>query len=221
MKKKQEKIFNILTIAISIIALFFSYFSYQLSIQSFEYEKIRDTFIYTPTIIEKVDSVFVQFKSSSENSELQSLSITFPSEINTQKIRMIKKPIQISNYTLEGIAEKYIEDKLRLKRKDSVEMVGNINIPVVFDYSCVVFGSSQYLRESRMLIFDIHYYENTKSIKFNSSFLIDRLGYPLKKRTFYTGPFSKPLDIKIAIQDSIDLQELLRNQLRAKAKMKN
>jgi hypothetical protein len=53
-----------------------------------------------------------------------------------------------------------------------------------------------------------------KKIKFSNSFLIDRLGYPIKRHYFFTGPFSKPLKEKLEIQDSIDLQEMLKMQIK-------
>jgi hypothetical protein len=214
MVTKENKInwFNTLTIVISLIALFFSYLSYQLSKENLEYEKDKDSFLNTPAITEIVDSTFIKFKLNNENSELQSILITFPNDVSVEKIRTAKKPVEISKFILENSVKNYIDNKIKVK--DSIAYVGQVSIPVVFDYSAIVFGYAQNLRENRILIFDINYYENVKKIKFSNSFLIDRLGYPIKRHYFFTGPFSKPLKEKLEIQDSIDLQEMLKMQIK-------
>lgn len=214
MDKKERKInwFNTLTITISLIALVFSYLSYQLSKQNLQYEKYKDSFLNTPAITEIVDSTFIKFKLNNENSELQSLLITFPNDVNIERIKTVKKPVKISTTILENSVKNYIDNKIKVR--DSFAVVGQVGIPVVFDYSAIVFGFAQNLRENRILFFDINYYENVKEIKFSNSFLIDRLGYPIKQHYFFTNPFSKPLEEKMTIQDSIDLQEHLRTQLK-------
>ncbi|MEJ8591616.1 hypothetical protein JSO54_10270 [Riemerella anatipestifer] len=214
MDKTEKKInwSNILTIVISIIALILSFLSYQISKQNLDYEIDKDSFLNTPAITEIVDSTIVRFKLNNENSELQSLLITFPNDVNIKSIKTAKKPVEISTTILENSVKSYVDNKIMVK--DSFAIVGHVGIPVVFDYSAIVFGSAQNLRENRILIFDVHYYESVKKINFSNSFLITRLGYPIKKHYFYTGPFSKPLEEKLAIQDSIDLQELLRTQLK-------
>jgi hypothetical protein len=49
-------------------------------------------------------------------------------------------------------------------------------------------------------------------VKYSNSVLIDRCGKPLKSHYFYKGPFSAPLEEKIANHDKNDVQELLNNQ---------
>lgn len=177
-----------------------------------EYEIDKDSYLNTPAITEIVDSTFIKFKLNNENSELQSILITFPNDVSTEKIKTAKKPVKISKFVLENLVKDYIDNKIKVK--DSVAIVGQVSIPVVFDYSAIVFGFSENLRENRILIFDINYYNNVKEIAFSNSFLIDRLGYPTKRHYFYTGPFSKPLEEKLQIQDSIDIQEMLKIQLK-------
>lgn len=212
MDKKKINLFNIITIVISLIALLFSYLSLQLSKENLEYEKDKDSFLNTPAITEIIDSTYIKIKLNNQNSELQSLLITFPADINIKRIKIAKKPIEINTKVLEDLVKKYVDDKIKLK--DSITIVGQVSIPVVFDYSAIVFGTVQNLRENRILIFDVNYFKNVKKIKFSNSFLIARLGYPIKQHYFYSGPFSKPIGEKLAIQDSIDLQELLGLQLK-------
>ena len=185
--------------AISIIALIVSCRSYRLSENIYEYEQSRDQLIYTPAIKEVTDSADILFMLNSENSELQGINITFPSSIRETSISINTKPIRLSKIAVEILAEKIVSSFI--VPKDSVVSVGNFFIPVMIDYSAIVYGFPQTLRENRLLIFDV-YCDDYLKMTYSNSF-----------HTFYTGPFASSLENRIKERDSEDVQILLSEQL--------
>lgn len=196
--------------AISIIALIVSCRSYRLSENNYEYEQSRDQLIYTPAIKEVTDSADILFMLNSENSELQGINITFPSSIRETSISINTKPIRLSKIAVEILAEKIVSSFI--VPKDSVVSVGNFFIPVMIDYSAIVYGFPQTLRENRLLIFDV-YCDDYLKMTYSNSFLVNRYSFPLKVHTFYTGPFASSLENRIKERDSEDVQILLSEQL--------
>jgi hypothetical protein len=203
--------FNATTLAISIIALIFSYLSWQISKQSFEYGVEKDSMMNTPALQETIDSLSINFSLNS-GADLQMLSIIFPKEVSKHAIIIAAKPMRLVPEILENIAKQYLRDKVKIN--DSIAIVGTVAIPVMINYSAVVFGDSQDFRENRTLVFEIHYYENVENVHFKNTYLISRCGFPLKRHYFYNGPFSGSVSEKIYRQDSIDVQDLLNQQLK-------
>jgi hypothetical protein len=201
----------VLPIIISIIALVISFLSYQTSKQSYDYGVNKDMMIYTPAIKENVDSLNILFFLNNENSELQGISITFPNDITDSPLLLNSKPVELSTFYLETMARNYLSKFVKVR--DSTELFGTFAIPVMMDYSAIVYGFPQQLRENRLLVFNFNLYDDITNVTFTNSFLKGRCGYPLKMHYFYTGPFSSPLRSKIKSQDQKDVQELLMNQL--------
>ena len=111
---------------------------------------------------------------------------------------------------MEILVEQFISKYIQPKK--SIESVGTISIPVMIDYSSIVYGFSQSLRENRLLIFNV-FCDDYMKVTYSNSYLIDRCRFPLKQHYFYTGPFSIPLEGKIRKQDMEDVQEFLKEQL--------
>ena len=199
-----------LPIVLSAVAILISYWSYSVSQKALEYEKYRDAVMNTPAIKECIDSSDVLFSLIGENSELQCMNIIFPSEIENEILNLNTKPIKLSKKALEiraqGLAEKLFIPK------DSIVTMGTLSIPVVIDYSAIVFGLPQSLRENRLFIFNIHCNEYV-NVSYSNSYLINRCSFPLKSRYFYTGLFSKPLNESVVRRDQEDIQSLLKEQL--------
>ncbi|MCE8921501.1 hypothetical protein [Bacteroides ovatus] len=211
MKKVFKFISVVLPIIVSIIALVVSFLSYQTSKQSYEYGIHKDMMVHTPAIKENIDSLSISFSLNNENSELQGISITFPDNISSTPLLINTKPVRINKYYLEMLAKNYLSEFI--EAKDSTVSVGTFAIPVMIDYSAIVYGFPQELRESRLLVFNLYFDDNVKNVTFSNSFLNGRCGYPLRNHTFYTWIFSSSLDEKIKNQDQKDVQELLKSQL--------
>ena len=209
MNKFTHQLLKWLPIIISLVALLLSYFSFSLSQSVFEYEKNRDSFYNTPALKEIVDSTDISFALNTDESELQYIEIAFPNRITEETILINTKPISIGKIALEIYAQKIL-DKL-ITPIDSAVIVGTFSIPVMIDYSVVVHGFPYSLRENRFLIYNL-YCDNYVEVKYSNSVLIKRCGKPLKSHYFYKGPFSAPLEEKIANHDKNDVQELLNNQ---------
>lgn len=99
--------------------------------------------IYTPAIKEFVDSVDIFFTLNADNAELQGLTIVFPHEITNNSISINTKPIKLSKVSMELLAEQIVSKYI--KPKDSIESFGIFSIPVMIDYSSVVYGFLQSL----------------------------------------------------------------------------
>ena len=209
MNKLTYQLLKWLPIIISLVALLLSYFSFSLSQSVFEYEKNRDSFYNTPALKEIVDSTDISFTLNTDESELQYIEIAFPNRITEETLLINTKPISIGKIALEIYAQKILY-KL-ITPKDSAVIVGTFYIPVMIDYSVVVHGFPYSLRENRFLIYNL-YCDNYVEVKYSNSVLINRCGKPLKSHCFYKGPFSAPLEEKIANHDKNDVQELLNNQ---------
>ncbi|MFH7002158.1 hypothetical protein [Flavobacterium bizetiae] len=203
--------FNIITIIISIVALVISYLSWSVSKQSLDYEIGKDSAINTPAIKEIIDSTKITYKLNNA-SELQNLNVTFPKSISDENININTKPIELYKNPIESLAKIYLRNKLSLK--DSTSIVGTFSIPVMMSYSVIVYGQPHILRENRLLVFKINYYDNVENVEYSNSFLIKRAGYPLLRHYYFTGPFTEPLGKKVQNQDLIDVQELLESQLK-------
>jgi hypothetical protein len=184
--------------------------SYTVSRKTFEYEKDRDMIINTPAIKEDINDDQILFLLNGENAELQSMNIIFPAEIEDEIFHLNTKPIKLSKKALE-IRAQGLAEKLFIPQ-DSIVTMGTLSIPVVIDYSAIVFGLPQSLRENRLFIFNIHCNEYV-NVSYSNSYLINRCSFPLKSHYFYTGLFSKPLNESIVRQDQEDIQLLLKEQL--------
>lgn len=211
MKKIIKHITTRLPIIISIIAVFVSYLSYYTSKQNFDYEMNKDMMMHTPAIEENIDSLELSFSLNNDHSEIQSMRITFPCSILEEPILVNTKPIKVNKHYLELLAENYLYKFL--ETKDSIVVLGTFAIPIIIDYSAIVYGFPQSLRENRLFIFNLYSHNNIIKLSFSNTYLINRCGYPLKTHTFYTGPFSSSLEDRIKIQDQKDIQELLSGQL--------
>ena len=200
-----------LPIIISILALVISVLSYFLSKNTFEYEKEVNMFKNTPAIKEEiVDSNTISFTLNSENTELQSVTIAFPSEISDNPISINTKPIQLSKTALETRVQTIINDLII--PKDSCVYFGHFSIPIMIDYSAIVYGFPQSFRENRLLIFNV-YCDKWVDVTYSNSYLIGRYSFPIKTHYIYTGLFAPSLKNRIVEQDNNDVQELLREQL--------
>lgn len=199
-----------LPIIISLIALIISIFSYRLSEKVYEYEKNRDMLIYTPAIKEIVDSVDIFFTLNANNAELQGITIVFPYEIINNSVSINTKPIKLSKVSMEILAEQIVSKYIN--PKDSIESFGIFSIPVMIDYSSVVYGFPQSLRENRLLMFNV-FCDDFIKVTYSNSYLINRCTFPLKQHYFYTGLFASSLEDKVRKQDEEDVQELLKEQL--------
>ena len=82
----------------------------------------------------------------------------------------------------------------------------------MIDYSAIVYGFPQTLRENRYLIFDVYCGDHLK-IDYSNSFLINKCGFPLKSHRFYIGPLASSLEGKIIERDREDVLMLLAEQL--------
>ena len=198
------------SITLSIIALIISYRSYQLSKYISEYERNRDMFIYTPALRENIDSTDIEFILNAESAESQGITITFPSNIRETPIDINTKPVKLSKTAVEVLAEEVVRDFIM--PKDSFVSVGTFSIPVMIDYSAIVYGFPQTLRENRYLIFDV-YCDDYLKIDYSNSFLISKCGFPLKSYRFYTAPFASSLEDRIKARDREDVLMLLKEQL--------
>jgi len=212
-KKKKKKsnlsLINIGTLIVSIIALVVSYLSFQTSQNALEYQSNKDSFQNTPAITETLDSTYVNFGLNND-SELQLLNIVFPSKLEENDILLNTKPIRIRKDVLHQIAEKYLQENLT--KKDSVIYVGTFSIPVMINYSAIVFGQQSNLRENRLLVYDFYNGYSEFKADFKNSFLISRYGYPIKGHYFLYNPFNDNRAEIIEKQDQEDIDELLNSQ---------
>lgn len=199
-----------LPIVLSAVAILISYMSYIISQKAFEYEKDRDIFINTPAIKEDINNEQILFLLNGDNAELQSMNITFPTEIDNEALCINTKPTELSKITLE-IRVQNLAEKLFIPQ-DSLITMGVLPIPVMIDYSAIVYGFPQSLRENRLFIFNIYCDEAVK-VSYSNSYLINRCPFPLKSHYFYSGFFSKPLEERVIKQDYEDVQKLLKAQL--------
>ena len=98
------------------------------------------------------------------------------------------------------------------KRVHHFDTPSIFSIPVMIDYSSVVYGFPQSLRENRLLMFNVFCGDLLK-VTYSNSYLINRCTFPLKQHYFYTGLFASSLEGKVRKQDEEDVQELLKEQL--------
>ena len=166
--------------------------------------------IYTPAIKESVDSLDISFTLNADNAELQGLNIVFPYEITNNSVSINTKPIKLSKVSMEILAEQIVSKYIN--PKDSIESFGIFSIPVMIDYSSVVYGFPQSLRENRLLMFNV-FCDDFIKVTYSNSYLINRCTFPLKQHYFYTGLFASSLEGKALKQDEEDVQELLKEQL--------
>lgn len=146
---------------------------------------------------------------NNDDAELQSLSMTFPSLIDKDNIIISDRNINISKSLLENKVRSYMSNRI-FNIKDSTYIVGKICIPVMFDYSAIVYGFPQNLREMRLLIFELLHHEDKMDLTYSHSFLVKRYGYPIKKQIYI---FSLASPTKVFEQDKKDVLQLLDNQL--------
>lgn len=198
------------SIGLSVFALIVSCRSYKLAERISEYEQNRDMLIYTPALKEYIDSTDIEFVLNAENAELQGVNMTFPSSVRETPIVINTKPVKLSKTAVEVLAEEVVRDFIM--PKDSFVSFGTFSIPVMIDYSAIVYGFPQTLRENRLLIFDI-YCNDYLEIDYSNSFLIKKCGFPLKSHHFYTGPFASSLEDRIRERDREDVLMLLKEQL--------
>lgn len=200
-----KNVFNILTLLISIIALFVSYQALKISESELLYKIEYDSFLLTPALTESIDSSEIIFSLNNE-AQLQMLNIIFPSNFVESDLKRISKPISFSKPRIENIAYHFLKDKILIQ--DSIETVGQLALPVMIEYSCIVKGSSQSLRELRYFIFDV-FGTDKLHIEYINSALINRCGYPIKKQNHWKIPFTNLSDEKIMKQDSVDVVNTL------------
>ena len=203
---------NIGTLIVSIIALVVSYLSFQTSQNALEYQSNKDSFQNTPALSELIDSTYVNF-SLNNDSELQFLNIVFPSQMKEKDFVLNTKPLRIKKDILNQITENYLEENIT--RKDSVAYVGIFSIPVMINYSAIVFGQQNRLRENRFLVYEFDGTKEKFKAEFKNSFLVSRYGYPIKGHYFWNNPFKDNQEEKIEKQDQKDIEELLNIQFQS------
>ena len=201
---------TILTLVFSILALIISIRSCDISKDTLNYTKTIEAFKLTPGLLVECDTIDVKFDLTNQ-AVLQGLRIVFPDKVTSNFLDLKTKPYNISQYILSSKVKDYIESKIQIS--DSIAVIGNINIPVIVNYSAMVNGSSQYLRENRVLIFDVHFEKNLSKITLNSSYLISKVGYPIKEVSYWYNPFGKSKEEKVLEQDNLDVKNLLDEQL--------
>lgn len=208
--KEQINYFNIISITISVIAVFIAYLSFETSKIALEYQISKDSIESTPSLTETKDSLKIEY-GLSNNSELQILQIIFQHKVHSP-IKIITKPVQIRKSIIEEIANDYLISQVSIK--DSVRKEGTLSLPVMIEYSAIINGSSQEYRENRFLLFNFYQTDGKDfNIEYSNSFLNSRFGFPIKGHYFWKMPFTKLSQERISNQDSIDVQELLSNQL--------
>lgn len=203
---------KIVITTLSISALIFSYLSWDVSIQSFNYVAKRDSIINPPEIREYIDSTKISFSLNNYSAEIQNLTIVFPKIITDKVTRIISKPIELQKITLEKLVKNYLRKKL--KNPDATEIEGTFSIPVMMNYSAIVYGQHYSLRENRLLMFHYHYKNSVTNISYSNTIIGNRCGYPLRLHYFFVVPFGESLEKKVEKQDSIDVQEHLEKQLK-------
>jgi len=207
-----KNITSLISLLISIVALAFSYFSYDIAKMSYDFHVHFSSLQNTPSIVEEIDSTTVTF-SATKDAELQGIELIFPSKLKRQSLVVNTKPIRIRKETLENIAFDYLNENYQLK--DSFVAVGVFRIPVMLNYSAISLSQPQLLRENRFLLFEFVWGNDIPHIKFTNTFLNERCGFPLKGHMFLKLPFADVPVERIARQDSMDVQELLDAQLQS------
>ena len=200
-----------LAIIISVSALVLSYLSWDISKQSYNYEVEKDSLINIPEIRQAVDSTKIYF-SLNNSAEMQNLTIVFPKTVTSEVIAIESEPIELNKIIIEKLAKKYIGKKLKID--DATEIEGTNSIPVMMNYSAIVYGQRYLLRENRLLMFHFHYHNTILDVRYVDSYEGNRCGYPLRQHYFFRIPFSKSLNNKVEKQDSTDVQEHLEKQLK-------
>lgn len=202
---------NFLGIFISIFALVFSYLSWDISKQSYNYNLEKDSLINIPEIRQSVDSTKIYF-SLNNSAEMQNLKIVFPKTVTNEVVIIKSEPFELNKISIEKLAKKYIGRKLKID--DATEIEGTSSIPVMMNYSAIVYGEQYVLRENRLLMFHFHYHDTILDVRYVDSYEGNRCKYPLRQHYFFRIPFSESLDERIEKQDSIDVQENLEKQLK-------
>lgn len=201
---------NLLTLLISLFAIILSYWSYQISKQSFEYEEEKNSLEITPALTESVDSVYINFGLNNEKSQLQALQINFPDRYNNKLIKVTTKPYKILRFQIENMAQRFLEKELEVN--DTLIAFGEFALPVIIDYNAIVFGQSYDLRENRMLLFKFTLSEKIAEVSFTNSFLTYRCGFPIKRQFHWKLPWKELEKEKIIKQDKIDVEQTLNEQ---------
>ncbi len=210
-ENKRKTLLDLIAIFISAFALVISALSFWVSNKTLDYEVEKDSFFNTPAISENIDSLDIIFGLNNTQCEIQAMRIIFPTELSKYNIEILTKPISINRQSLDFVAHKYLDD--RLQKRDSIMSIGVFALPVIFEYSAIVFGVQQDLRENRNLLFHI-INNNDLSVKYSNSFLLQRSGYPIKKQLHIALPFGKPIEKKIYDKHMEDVYELLDEQLK-------
>lgn len=200
---------SILSLLISLVALGTTIINTSITGKTLEYSIQKDMMVHTPAIKEYADSLRINYFMNNDDAELQSLSMTFPSLIDKDNIIISDRNINISKSLLENKVRSYMSNRI-FNIKDSTYIVGKICIPVMFDYSAIVYGFPQNLREMRLLIFELLHHEDKMDLTYSHSFLVKRYGYPIKKQIYI---FSLASPTKVFEQDKKDVLQLLDNQL--------
>lgn len=202
--------FNIVTLCFSLLAIFISYFSYEITKQALQFDEAKDSMEKTPAISETTDSVAIYFKSNNPSSELQVLQIDFPDSFSQDILSATTKPLQLSRFRIETIARNFLKNNV--KSSDSTLMVGQFRLPVMINYNAIVFGQPYDLRENRFLLFSFAFSNDYEKVEFDNSFLIQRCGYPIKSQFHWKLPWADVPQEKIVKQDHLDVESLLSIQ---------
>ena len=155
-ENKRKTLLDLIAIFISAFALVISALSFWVSNKTLDYEVEKDSFFNTPAISENIDSLDIIFGLNNTQCEIQAMRIIFPTELSKYNIEILTKPISINRQSLDFVAHKYLDD--RLQKRDSIMSIGVFALPVIFEYSAIVFGVQQDLRENRNLLFHIIFF---------------------------------------------------------------
>lgn len=211
MSRFNRKLISLISAVLSFVAICISIRSCKISQQNLQYNINRNTMIDTPALKEVVDSTSIAFSLNGDNAILQGLCVYFPSEVEKSPYAINFKPFCIHKNYLERMVENYLYKFV--KSQDSLIIVGTWALPVMIDYSAIVYGFPYELRENRTFVFTFVIDSDLIKVNFSNTCLVQRCSYPLKKHWFYYGPFSSSLVDKVNNQDKYDIQEMLQRQL--------
>ncbi len=204
--------FSFAALIVSILALGVSLLSYLNSEKTLKIDEARFSMLNTPTIVDKVDSTYVNF--SLDKGFLQRIGIFFPREVMTKPKYLLSKPFKLHKYSLERMAQEIIENHHILS--DSTIAFGHIIIPVIIAYSSNHLSYEHTLREHRHLEFSFtHSRKGTNSrieTEFLTSSLIQRISFPIKRQFHWKIPYTEVDEDKIFKRDSVDLYDFLDNK---------
>jgi len=215
--KKDNIIFKVLPIIISIVALVISIYSYR--VQSTRNEIMIEKYFddLSPTIKCKIDTSTneIIFRSVETNKIIQGGVLVFPASI-TKKIYTYNDEESIKKEDLEQAIKTYVENKLNLISKEGFATVIKLPIPIIHNYNVSTKGKVLDLRNLSWVMYSLSVDDKGKirGWEIENIYVIQLMGIPIKTHVFFHNPFnSSSLWDKVTRQDSLDVREILEKQL--------